>query len=482
MILKRFYEDSLAQASFLIGCARTREALVIDPTRDAERYLREARAARLEITGVTETHIHADFASGSRELAARAGARLYLSGEGGPDWAYDFAGEPNVTTVHDGDAIRAGAVRLDVRHTPGHTPEHVSFVLTDEAATDQPQAVFTGDFVFAGDVGRPDLLERAARVAGTMEQSARTLFRSLQAFKTLPGHLMLWPGHGAGSACGKSLGGVPVTTLAYEMLSNWGLRATDEDAFVTEVLAGQPDPPTYFREMKRINKAGPAALDGFRVPPRLDPESALAAIEGGALFVDLRTAAEFARAFIPGVLNIPAGGPFTTWAGWLLPYDRPVYLLSGNEADVAAGARELALIGIDDVRGWAMTATAINGWAHRHGAPETLPRLGFSDAVERMRRGEMALLDVRNRAEYLAGHVPGATNIPLGHLMAHASELRQTLPVGVHCAGGDRSPIAASVLRRLGFVALADVAGGFAEYRASGLPIETGEPAEVPAR
>jgi hydroxyacylglutathione hydrolase len=336
--------------------------------------------------------------------------------------------------------------------------------------------------VFVGDVGRPDLLERVAAASGTMEQGARTLFRSLQSFKQLPGHVMLWPGHGAGSACGKSLGGVPVTTVAYEMLANWGLRATDEDAFVAEVLQGQPDPPTYFREMKRINKSGPPSLGGLRVPPRLDPESALAAIEGGAAFVDLRKAAEFARGFIPGVLHIPAGGLFTTWAGWLLPYDRPVYLLSGNEADVAACARDLALIGIDDVRGWAMTATVINGWTHRHGAPETLARIGFSDAVERMRRGELVLLDVRSRAEYRAGHVPGVTHIPLGHLAARVRELTQTLPIVVHCAAGDRSPIAASVLRRLGFVAIADVAGGFSEYTAAGLPVETGEPAEVSAR
>jgi hydroxyacylglutathione hydrolase len=479
MILKRFYEDKLAQASFMVGDPAAGEAVVIDPNRDVETYLRAAESEGLRITAVTETHIHADFVSGSRDLAARSGARLYVSDEGGEDWKYAFAGEPDVVPVRDGDEFRAGVVRLRVVHTPGHTPEHISLLLTDGAATDQPLGAFTGDFIFVGDVGRPDLLERAAHQVGTMEHSARTLFRSLQRFKQLPGHLMLWPSHGAGSACGKHLGGVPVTTLAYEMLVNAALRETDEQAFVRDVLAGLPDPPRYFGEMKRLNRLGAPRIDVFRAPPRLDPESALRVVESGAVVVDLRRPAEFAKAFIPGVLHLPSGPIFTTWAGWLRPYDRPIYLLGGHESEVAASARDLALIGIDDVRGWMTTSTVLNRWLDRHGEPETMVRVGFEEALDRAQRGAAVLLDVRERGEYAEGHAPGAVHIPLGQLAQRASELSAELPIAVHCASGTRSPIAVSLLRRLGYTHLADVTGGFAEYAASGRPVETGEPTDV---
>jgi hydroxyacylglutathione hydrolase len=207
---------------------------------------------------VTETHIHADYLSGTRELARRVGATAYLSDEGDADWKYGWANEPNVKRVRNGDAIRAGRVRLDVLATPGHTPEHVSFVVTDEAASPEPIGVLTGDFVFAGDVGRPDLLERAADMKGTMEKGARTLYASLARFRdAFPGHLLLWPGHGPGSACGKNLGGLPATSLAYEKLTNWGVRAASEAEFVREVLAGPAEPPVYFKHMKRMNKEGP---------------------------------------------------------------------------------------------------------------------------------------------------------------------------------------------------------------------------------
>ena len=476
MIFKRFYEDKLAQASFLVGCPAAGEAIVIDANRDVDTYLRAAEAEGVRITGVTETHIHADFVSGSRDLAGRTGARLYLSDEGGEDWKYAFAHEPNVTRLRAGDRLSAGSVRLQALHTPGHTPEHLCFTLTDTAATDQPMGVFSGDFIFAGDVGRPDLLERAAGQAGAAEQGARALFRSLQEFKRLPGHLMLWPSHGSGSACGKHLGGVPVTTLAYEQVVNEALRATDEDAFVAAVLAGQPDPPRYFGEMKRINREGPARIDAFRSPPRLDPEGALTTVESGALVVDLRRASEFARSFVPGVLHLPPGASFSKYAGTVLPYDRPVYLLAGAESEVAGATRDLAMIGIDDVRGWANPSTVMIGWNHRHGEPERLVRVAFEDVLRRVADGTALLLDVRDRGEYAAGHVPGAVSAPLGELAARAAELPIDRPIAVHCQGGERSVIAVSLLRRAGFTHLADVEGGFTAYAAAGGVVETGEP------
>src|SRR6476659_3765655 len=257
MFFRRFYDDQLAQASYLLGCQATGEALVVDPNRHLEPYLRGAEAEGLRITHVTETHIHADFVSGSRELAARAGARLLLSAEGGPEWSYAFARDAGATLLRDGDRFMVGNIRFDVLHTPGHTPEHLSFLVTDTPATDRPMGAITGDFIFVGDVGRPDLLEKAARVAGTMRASAHALFGSIQRFKQLPDYLQLWPGHGAGSACGKALGAVPSSTLGYERIANWAFTAGSEAEFVKLVLEGQPAPPRYFAVMKRLNRDGP---------------------------------------------------------------------------------------------------------------------------------------------------------------------------------------------------------------------------------
>src|SRR5574337_1101086 len=238
MLLRRFYDSKLAAASYLLGCTETGEALVVDPGRDAEQYAQAAAQEHLRITAVTETHIHADFVSGSRELAARTGARLLLSGEGGTDWHYRFARGDGATLLRDHDRFSVGRIQVEVLHTPGHTPEHLSFMVTDTAATGQPMGVFTGDFIFVGDVGRPDLLERAAHHVGTMEAGARQLFGAIGRFLELPDYLQLWPGHGAGSACGKALGAVPQTTLGYEKMFNWAFGVADEAGFVREVLAG----------------------------------------------------------------------------------------------------------------------------------------------------------------------------------------------------------------------------------------------------
>lgn len=262
MLLRYLYDTNLAQASYLVGCQRTGEALVVDPNRETARYLEVAEREGLRITAVTETHIHADFLSGARQLAARAGARLLLSDEGGPDWLYGFEHEG----LRDGGTFMVGNVRIQVMHTPGHTPEHLAFLLTDTANADEPMGLFTGDFLFVGDIGRPDLLETAAGVAATKEPSARTLFRSLQKVRGLPDWLQVWPGHGAGSACGKALGAVPSTTLGYELRFNWAFGIEDENEFVRQVLKGQPEPPRYFAEMKRINRDGPPILNGLSKP------------------------------------------------------------------------------------------------------------------------------------------------------------------------------------------------------------------------
>src|SRR5919107_886935 len=260
LIFRRLFDPKLAQAGYLIGCPATRQAIVIDPSRDAERYLEAAREESLQISHVTETHIHADFVSGARELAHRTGARLHLSEEGDVRWGYRYPASCVVSWLKERSRVEVGRIELQVLHVPGHTPEHLAFLLSDRAKGTEPMGALTGDFLFVGDVGRPDLLERAAQAKGTMEQAARQLFQSLRRFRDLPEFLQIWPGHGAGSACGKSLSAVPQSTLGYEKRFNWAFAVADEDEFVRAVLAGQPEPPRYFAQMKRINQSGPPLL------------------------------------------------------------------------------------------------------------------------------------------------------------------------------------------------------------------------------
>ncbi|HYE87942.1 MAG TPA: MBL fold metallo-hydrolase, partial [Vicinamibacterales bacterium] len=255
MFVKRFYEPLLAQASYLIGCQRTGDAIVIDANRDVDQYIATAEQEGLRISHVTETHIHADYVSGSQDLALKVGASLCLSDEGDEHWKYQF---PHDRKLKAGDRILIGNVAIDVLHTPGHTPEHLTFLVTDGAAADQPIAAVTGDFIFVGDVGRPDLLERAANIKGTMETSARTLWTSLQKFAAHHDWLQIWPGHGAGSACGKGISAIPSSTLGYERRFNWAFNAKSEDDFVARVLSGQPEPPRYFAVMKQVNKGAVA--------------------------------------------------------------------------------------------------------------------------------------------------------------------------------------------------------------------------------
>ncbi len=470
MFLKRFYDDGLAQASYMIGCAKTGEALVIDANRDLQQYLDAAAAEGLRITHVSETHIHADYVSGSRELAKRTGAQLFLSSEGGPDWQYAFAKADGATLVKDGDILKVGNIKIEVMHTPGHTPEHISFLVTDTAGADMPMGIATGDFVFVGDVGRPDLLERAAKVANTMEAGARTLFHSLERFRALPDYVQVWPGHGAGSACGKSLGAVPTSTVGYEKRFNWGVGTTDEQTFVDMVLAGQPEPPLYFAEMKRINRDGPPILGGFDVPKRGTASDIAQALANGAAVLDLRPAADFAAAHIPGTLNVPLNKSFSTWAGWLVKYDQPFHLIA-NESDVAHAVRELAMIGLDHAAAW-YALDVVAEWKASGKPLGTVAKTDAASVAPRIAMGEVTVLDVRNRTEYEAGHLPGSLHIPVGHLTSRLAEIPRDKPIIVQCQAGARSAIATSVLQKLGVTNATDLIGGFAAWEQGGHPVE----------
>lgn len=473
MLLKRFYDDKLAQASYIIGCQATGEALVVDPHRDVDVYLAAAEEEEMTIRYVTETHIHADYLSGSRELAARSGARLLLSGDAPPEWRYGFADADGARLVHDGDEISLGNIRIRVLHTPGHTPEHISFMITDGAASDAPMGVLTGDFVFVGDVGRPDLLERAAGVKDTMEQGARVLYRSLQRFRELPGYLQILPGHGAGSACGKALGAVPGSTLGYEELVNWAFQCETEDAFVAEVLQDQPEPPLYFAEMKRMNRAGPALLGGLPRPPRLDSAALREVLAGEGTVVDTRTRERFAEGHVPGTLSIPLTRDFPNWAGWFLPYDRPIHLIVEGAEQAREAVRDLVLIGLDNVAGW-FDGAAVEEWRAVHGSLQTGSVTDWLEAERSVDEDEALYVDVRNLTEWNEGHVPGARHIHLGYLRGRAGELPRDGRILLYCRTGSRSGIAASLLQAEGFSDVVNVDGGMVDRARLGLPVEVG--------
>lgn len=454
MILKHFYEPSLAQSAYLIGCAETGEAVVIDPTIDIGPHLDGAAQEGLRVTGVLETHIHADFVSGARSLAAATGATLHVSGEGGPEWQYAFGKEPGVRVLHHGDAIEVGRIRLDVVHTPGHTPEHLMFVVTDVRTTLAPLGVFTGDFLFAGDVGRPDLLETAAGQAGTMEASARRLFVSLRTLARFPDHLLIWPGHGSGSACGKSPSGVPVSSLGYERLTNWTLRERDEGTFVASVLSDQPDPPLYFAEMKRLNRNGAPVPSPVKELPALDVTAAEVAVASGQLVIDVR--ADSPRGSLPGAIAIPLTRSFSAWAGSVVP-PVPYVIVAADAAEAALARDALALIGRDGAIGW--IPPAVLATVHDRGRE----LVAVPTALE-PHPGE-TLVDVRSSAEWRAGHLEGAVHVPLARLPERIGALDRSAPLLVYCQAGVRSAVAASALGRLGFTRVTSLQGGLSAYR-----------------
>jgi len=448
VIVKRFFEPLIAQNSYLIGCATAGQAIIIDANRDVRQYIQAALASNLLITDVTETHIHADFLSGSRELAHRTGARLCLSDEGDADWKYQFDHDRR---LQHGDRMTIGNVAIDVLHTPGHTPEHLTFLVTDAAVADRPIAAITGDFVFVGDVGRPDLLEKAAKIAGTMESGARTLWRSLQQFQQYPDWLQIWPGHGAGSACGKGISAVPHSTLGYERRFNWAFTAKTEADFVTNVLSGQPDPPPYFAVMKRVNKEGPPPVSDRPVPRLADDK--LAQTVSNALVIDTRPAEEFAKGHVAGTLNIPLGGSFITWAGWLIPSDQDIYVVTDRIDDVR---RALGLIGLDRIAGVFPPAAAAGN--------EQVPQVSADELKQRLPSNDLVVVDVRNDNEWQEGHIAEAIHIPLGQLAQRVNELAASDNIVVHCQGGSRSAIAASLLQKLGRKNVANLTGGYRRW------------------
>jgi hydroxyacylglutathione hydrolase len=469
MILKRIHDNLLSQTSYLLGCEETRIAIVIDPNRDSARYIAEAEAEQLRIAFVTETHIHADFVSGARALAHATNAQLVLSGDGGLDWSYAFAEADGARVVHNGDTLEVGRVRLKILHTPGHTPEHICFLVTDTATSDRPIGLLSGDFIFVGDVGRPDLLEKAAHIEGTADALARQLFASIRATGDLGDYLQIWPGHGAGSACGKALGSMPSTTLGYERLVNWAFQISDEARFVEEALAHQPEPPPYFARMKQVNRDGPPVATSQQELREFTAAELRTAMDAGKIVIDARSTADFSASHIPETMSLPVGTSFATWAGWLIQPDHDIVILADDAGRVARARHALSLIGLDCIAGRA-GANARDEWARTIGPLASVPLTTAKDVAASNSR---TLIDVRRQTEWDEGHAPQAVHHFLGGLLESTRNLLKSTPIAVHCQGGTRSGIAASLLEANGFTDVVNMKDGFAGWTAAGLPVET---------
>ncbi|MDO9551372.1 rhodanese-like domain-containing protein [Rhodonellum sp.] len=458
MFFELVYDKSLAQASYVIGCQASGIAAVIDPKRDVDTYLQIAKANNFKITHILETHIHADFLSGSRELAALTGAEMYLSDEGDENWKYEF---PHNKIKH-GDIIKLGNITFEVLHTPGHTPESVSFLLTDKPATTEPAMLFTGDFVFVGDVGRPDLLEQAAGLVGTQDIGAAQMYDSLQSFVQLQDYIQVWPGHGAGSACGKALGAVPMTTVGYEKIRNWALQMLDDKtAFSKELLADQPEPPKYFAMMKKLNKVDRKLLTEVPKIKNLSKAEFEEAKKKALKIIDTRTAEDYRNGFLKGTLSITNNNSFSTWMGWYLNYEE-FFVLIAEENQIDDLTRKLMRIGLDNIHGF-ITPTQL---AEFEGALESYTPIDKEAVKAKLEKGNVQVIDVRGVSEFKKGHIEGADNLFLGKLYQNLDKVSKDKPVIIHCQGGARAAIAYSVLKANGFDNIENYAGGWNDWTA----------------
>jgi len=468
MFVERIEDKGLSHYSYAVGCDGVGQMAIVDPRRDVDVYLEFAAARAVRITHVLETHIHADYASGARELAERTGAVLGLS-------AYDTGELYEAAFPHqalrDGDAIQFGAVRLEVLHTPGHTPEHIAFLVYDTARTAQvPMVMLSGDFLFVGSLGRPDLLGEDAKLG-----LARKLFASVRnTLAGLPDGLEIAPAHGAGSMCGAGMSGRAVSTLGFERVANPYLRPNlDEAQFVARILGDVPPFPDYYRRMKTFNAAGPPSLHGLPGGEGLAVEEFRALVETGHRVIDLRDQLAFGAGHVPGSFGIGAGSSVSTWASWVVPYDTPLLLIGASAEAREQAVRSLVRVGLDEVRGYLLGG--IEAWV-RAGYPlAQTPQVSPRQLCARLDGdggGRWHVLDVRTLAEWREGHVPGARHIMAGELPQRAGELRALQgTVALICASGHRSTVAASVLERAGISNVANVTGGLNAWIQAGLPV-----------
>lgn len=457
MYFKFVFDKSLAQASYVVGCQKEGIAAVIDPKRDVDTYLKIAEENDLKITHILETHIHADFLCGSRELAELTGTEMYLSDEGDENWKYQF---PH-NALKNGSQIRLGNVLIEALHTPGHTPEHLSFVVTDEAACDEPVMLFSGDFVFVGDIGRPDLLDKISGNKNSGNEGAYQQFESIKELFKLKDYIQIWPGHGAGSSCGKSLGAVPTTTLGYEKIRNWALQfGSDKEGFVKELLADQPEPPTYYKKMKQLNKEERTLLTHVPDAKNLSESAYRKAKDSGFKIIDTREREEYAKGHLRESWNFIFNNTFSTKMGWFMPYDEPFVVIAEEELSEDI-VRQLMRIGLDELHGF-ITPKQFLEWEKENLV--TAKTIDMETLKAKMNNPDVQLVDVRSEKEYNDGHIGNAINLFFGTIDENANAVPKDKEVIVYCQSGGRASAAYSVLKSLGFENITVYPGGWSEW------------------
>lgn len=467
MLFERFEDEGLAHYSYAVACPDAGKVAIVDPKRDVDTYIAFAAQQELEISHVLETHIHADFASGARELAERTGATLYVSGhDEGEDYSIQF---PH-SDLHDGDAFEIGSVRIQALHTPGHTPEHLSYLVYDSTRTsDVPLLMLSGDFLFVGSLGRPDLLGEEDK-----RELAESLFDSVHTkLADLPDGLEVHPAHGAGSMCGSGMGGRPMSTLGYERAANPYLdKSLSKDEFVSKILADVPPLPDYYSRMKRVNSEGPKLLNELPGQEAILTAAFKERVDDGKhVVIDLREQLAFGGGHIPGAFGIGAGQNLSTWASWVVPYDTPILLVAHDAEEIEEATRALIRVGLDEVEGY--LDGGIAAWRTAGYRLETIAQQTPADLYDRLQHGEsIHLLDVRTEDEWNSGHVEGATHLMAGKLLDNLDQVPTANgAIAVMCGSGYRSTVAASVLQRNGFDNLINVTGGMTAWKKADLPL-----------
>ncbi|HVA24051.1 MAG TPA: rhodanese-like domain-containing protein [Chloroflexota bacterium] len=459
MFLHQLHIESLGHYSYLVASDQTGTAFVVDPKRDVQDYLDLARARQLRVTHIFETHVHNDYVSGARELAAASGARLHASA----DAALQFEHVP----VKEGDEFRFGELLVRVLSTPGHTPEHVSYLVSDTARSDAPALIFTGGDLLVGSIGRPDLLGQDIG-----RQLAPQLFESLHSrILSQPDFVTVLPTHGAGSACGANLSSTRTSTIGYERITNPYLQPQTARAFTDLALSGQPTIPAYYDRMRALNQSGPRVLGSLPQPRPMALDEVEQALRDGAVLLDGRQPSAFGGAHIPGSFNAGIGPRFTMWVGSVVPANVPVLLVMDSLADVDEAVRQLIRVGYDDIPGY--LAGGIDAWLLAGKSVQQVPQIAVHALLPELANNGAAsrVLDVRSAAEWDGGHIAGAIHIPGGDLPGHVADVPRDKTVAIVCGSGYRSSVAASVLQREGFEHVMNVVGGMTAWDQAHYPI-----------
>ncbi len=460
MYFEQFYLGCLAHASYLL--ASEGEAVIFDPQRDVDIYMQAAETNGVSIRHIFETHLHADFVSGHRELAARTGAKIYIG-------ARAEATFPHVP-LQDNFRLRVGQISITALETPGHTPESMCFVITDEEKSPAPWAVLTGDTLFLGDVGRPDLSRRY-----TPPQLAGMLYDSLHhKVLNLGDDVLVYPAHGAGSLCGRNMRAERVSTIGTERLTNYALRIKSREEFVRELTSNLPARPEYFLQDAEINRTGASTLADLPALLEVEPGELKILLAEGAIALDVRPGEQFAAGHVPGSINIALSGQFASWAGALLGLDAQPLLIGGSQEAVSEARMRLARIGLERCRGY--LSGGIAAWSEAGLPVAVLPQISVESLSEQLQGGGSQVLDVRREAEWEAGHIEGASWWPLDNFKVAPPEIDREVPIAVHCKGGYRSMIACSLLERAGFQNVVNVMGGFDAWQQAGLPVAREKP------